>query len=112
MIRGLVPKDRLLEWTVHDVWPPLCEFLGKPIPEEPFPHVNTAAGFEGQESRIAKRYLFGAVRTLVMLARLLWDQGLSSSNMLSSDNEFQSYMYVSVTTSLLAYCSTLSRFLY
>jgi hypothetical protein len=75
MIRGLVPKDRLLEWTVHDGWAPLCEFLGKPIPEEPFPHVNTVAGFEGQESRIAKRYLFGAVRTLVMLSAIAVGSG-------------------------------------
>lgn len=25
MIRGLVPKDRLLEWSVEDGWEPLCE---------------------------------------------------------------------------------------
>jgi hypothetical protein len=31
MIRGLVGRERLLEWTVEDGWEPLCEFLGKPI---------------------------------------------------------------------------------
>lgn len=25
MIRGLVPKDNLLEWTVEDGWEPLCK---------------------------------------------------------------------------------------
>lgn len=31
MIRGLVPKEQLLEWTVEDGWDPLCEFLGKEV---------------------------------------------------------------------------------
>ncbi|ROV89109.1 hypothetical protein VMCG_09865 [Cytospora schulzeri] len=68
MIRGLVPKERLLEWTVEDGWEPLCEFLGKPVPEEPFPHVNAATGFAGQEARIGKKYVFGALKTLAFLS--------------------------------------------
>lgn len=71
MVRGLVPKDQLLEWKVEDGWEPLCKFLGKPIPDEPFPHTNVAAGWAGQESRVAKRFLFGAVRTLVLLGPLI-----------------------------------------
>lgn len=67
MIRGLVPKERLLEWTVEDGWNPLCEFLGKPIPDEPFPHVNAAAGFAGQEMRIGKKYIMGALKNLAVL---------------------------------------------
>jgi hypothetical protein len=66
MIRGLVPRDRLLEWTVEDGWEPLCEFLDKPVPDEPFPHVNTAAGWAGQESKLAKKYIFGAARNLML----------------------------------------------
>lgn len=68
MIRGLVPKERLLEWSIEDGWEPLCEFLGKPIPKEPFPHTNTAAGWAGQESRIAKKYIIGAVKNLVVIS--------------------------------------------
>ena len=45
MIRGMVPKERLLEWSVEDGWQPLCEFLGKPVPDEPFPRTNGPAGF-------------------------------------------------------------------
>ena len=41
MIRGLVPPERLLEWSATDGWEPLCEFLGKDVPKTPFPHVNT-----------------------------------------------------------------------
>lgn len=64
MIRGLVPKDNLLEWTVEDGWEPLCAFLDKPVPDEPFPHANAAVGWAGQEMKIAKRYLFGALKNI------------------------------------------------
>lgn len=46
MIRGLVPKENLLEWSVEDGWEPLCKFLGKPVPSEPFPNTNNAEGFQ------------------------------------------------------------------
>jgi len=39
-IREMVPKDRLLEFNLSGGWQPLCDFLGKPIPDEPFPHEN------------------------------------------------------------------------
>lgn len=46
MIRGLVPPERLLEWTVEDGWEPLCKFLGKEVPNEPLPKMNDRAGFQ------------------------------------------------------------------
>jgi len=39
-VRSIVPKDNLLEFRVQEGWEPLCKFLGKPVPDEPFPHVN------------------------------------------------------------------------
>lgn len=51
MVRGLVEPEGLLEWTVEDGWRPLCDFLGKDMPDEPFPHVNDAAGFKGREQQ-------------------------------------------------------------
>ncbi|KAI1082521.1 P-loop containing nucleoside triphosphate hydrolase protein [Whalleya microplaca] len=71
IIRGLVPKERLLEWTVEDGWEPLCEFLGKPLPDEPFPHANAAAGWSGQESKVAQRFLFGAAKTVMLLGAII-----------------------------------------
>lgn len=64
MIRGLVPKEKLLEWTVEDGWEPLCAFLDKPVPDEPFPHRNDAAGWAGQEMKLGKRYVVGAVQNV------------------------------------------------
>ena len=40
-VRATVPANRLLEWHPGDGWEPLCERLGAPVPEEPFPHINT-----------------------------------------------------------------------
>lgn len=39
-VRRAIPADRLLEFEVGEGWRPLCEFLGVPVPDEPFPHVN------------------------------------------------------------------------
>ncbi|KAH8894305.1 hypothetical protein GQ53DRAFT_859071 [Thozetella sp. PMI_491] len=71
MIRGLVPKERLLEWKVEDGWEPLCEFLGKPVPDEPFPHVNATSGWKDQEARIARRGLTDAVQNLGVIFAVL-----------------------------------------
>jgi hypothetical protein len=42
-VRSKVPETRLLEFESKDGWQPLCEFLGKKVPEgEPYPRVNDA----------------------------------------------------------------------
>ena len=64
-VRQMVPKDRLLEFQLKQGWAPLCDFLGKDIPEKPFPHVNESAEFGtrmallGQKAivRVSKQYL-------------------------------------------------------
>ncbi|MET0158892.1 MAG: sulfotransferase family protein [Acidimicrobiales bacterium] len=40
-VRATVPTDRLLEWTVADGWGPLCAALDVPVPDDPFPRLNT-----------------------------------------------------------------------
>jgi len=37
------PKDKLLMVNLQDGWDPICRFLGKPIPDLPFPHKNKKA---------------------------------------------------------------------
>ncbi|OGM43820.1 hypothetical protein ABOM_007553 [Aspergillus bombycis] len=41
----VVPKDRLLIYEVREGWKPLCEFLGIPEPDNPFPSCNTPGEF-------------------------------------------------------------------
>ena len=40
-VRATVPADRILEWTVTDGWAPICAALDLPVPDEPFPRLNT-----------------------------------------------------------------------
>ena len=42
-VKAAVPHGRLLIFTVTDGWTPLCDFLGVPVPDEPFPRVNERA---------------------------------------------------------------------
>jgi len=42
-VREVVPKDRLIEMSVKDGWKPLCEGLGLPEPDVPFPRLNSRA---------------------------------------------------------------------
>ncbi|KAM0264264.1 hypothetical protein ACHAQJ_000753 [Trichoderma viride] len=39
-VRKHVPSERLLTMELQQGWEPLAKFLGKPIPDEPFPHAN------------------------------------------------------------------------
>ena len=45
-------KERLLIMKMKDGWEPLCKFLGKPIPDEPFPWVNDSEAVSKTASRI------------------------------------------------------------
>lgn len=44
-VKAKVPADQLLVFEVKQGWEPLCEFLGVPVPDEPFPHLNDTASF-------------------------------------------------------------------
>lgn len=44
-VRGQLPANRLLVFEVAQGWKPLCEFLGKPVPDEPFPRRNRREEF-------------------------------------------------------------------
>ncbi|XP_032236771.2 uncharacterized protein LOC116617837 [Nematostella vectensis] len=39
-VKALVPAKQLLVYEVKQGWGPLCEFLGKDVPVEPFPREN------------------------------------------------------------------------
>ena len=44
-VRRHAPADRLVEWRPGDGWQPLCEALGTPAPDQPFPHSNARDDF-------------------------------------------------------------------
>ena len=39
-VKRTVPANKLLIFNVKEGWEPLCQFLGIPVPNTPFPHVN------------------------------------------------------------------------
>ncbi|WP_188111421.1 sulfotransferase family protein [Nocardioides antri] len=55
-VRATVPPDRLVEWSPGDGWEPLCAALGLPVPDEPFPRVNTKADWD----RLPRVWALGA----------------------------------------------------
>jgi hypothetical protein len=42
-VKAAVPPERLLVFNFKEGWDPLCEFLGVPVPDEPFPHENVGS---------------------------------------------------------------------
>lgn len=78
MVRSVVPKERLLEYELGSGWRPLCEFLGRKIPDVEFPRVNETASMQEKIRIIVRR---GVIRLLTkiflwlgpfVLAFLLW----------------------------------------
>jgi hypothetical protein len=55
-VRREIPADRLLEFEVTQGWQPLCDFLGVPVPDEPFPCTNDTATFR---ARVQQRHRAG-----------------------------------------------------
>ena len=53
-VRMHAPRARLLEWHPGDGWEPLCHALGLPVPELPFPHVNTTEDFQQRASSASR----------------------------------------------------------
>ncbi|HZR39788.1 MAG TPA: sulfotransferase [Ktedonobacteraceae bacterium] len=77
-VKSYVPPKKLLVYSVKEGWGPLCEFLGVPVPDVPFPHLNDRASFPPNQLRqeMRKRVLRGAliaaaVLALVFLRRLM-----------------------------------------
>ncbi len=47
-VRKHADPARLLEWQATDGWEPICERLGVPVPDEPFPHTNSTEEFNNR----------------------------------------------------------------
>jgi hypothetical protein len=44
-VRATVPAGRLIEFETGAGWEPLCTALGLPVPDQPFPHLNSTKEF-------------------------------------------------------------------
>jgi hypothetical protein len=52
-VKRVVPKERLLVFEAKQGWEPLCSFLGVPLPNTPYPHLNSTGEFQQNLARIA-----------------------------------------------------------
>jgi hypothetical protein len=64
-IRDNVPAERLLDFKLSDGWGPLCEFLGKEVPDVPFPHLNDSAEYAVRGKRLGKKMIKRALRNIL-----------------------------------------------
>lgn len=47
-VQAAFASDRLLTYTLGDGWAPLCDFLSRPVPQEPYPQSNSTAEFRAR----------------------------------------------------------------
>ena len=53
-VKAAVPAENLLVYSVDQGWPPLCEFLAVPVPDNDFPNVNDRAAMKKTIADITK----------------------------------------------------------
>jgi hypothetical protein len=56
-VRRAVPEDRLLVMDIAEGWEPLCQFLGRKVPEGKFPKVNDGSELEEVVKRVVRTCL-------------------------------------------------------
>jgi hypothetical protein len=50
-VKRTIPEERLLVYDASEGWEPLCAFLDVPVPDGPFPRVNTSQEFRERWTR-------------------------------------------------------------
>ncbi len=50
-VRATIPPERLFEYQPGDDWGPLCSALGMPVPDLPFPHLNSSDAFSKRQDQ-------------------------------------------------------------
>lgn len=66
LVRGAAAGSEFLEYDLHQGWEPLCAFLGKPIPKEPFPSGNVAQDFHQRIEQAMKSRFVRAMRNIAI----------------------------------------------
>lgn len=70
-IRKVMLKKKLLEYRLGNGWEPLCEFLMKQVPNEPFPVVNESEVLDEKLALLARKSLQDMeLRVLKVFCRL------------------------------------------
>jgi hypothetical protein len=91
-IRQVVPKENLLEMELGDGWEPLCQFLGVPVPDVPYPHSNDSKVFQNRH-RLGKSLLVQLVVGIILMAFIAATVPMQAQDIYRRDPElFLSYV--------------------
>ncbi|KAJ5536255.1 hypothetical protein N7513_009441 [Penicillium frequentans] len=76
-VKKVVPPNQLLVYTLGSGWEPLCELLGKPVPNVPFPRLNDRQTFikttkEGWKKYIGISTVAGTMAVLTPILLSWW----------------------------------------
>lgn len=66
-IRRIAPKERLLEYKLGSGWEPLCDFLGKEVPDEEFPHANESQSLVVMFEEMGKKGVRNSVKNITVV---------------------------------------------
>ena len=66
-IRAVVPRERLLDFKLTQGWEPVCAFLGKDVPDQPFPWLNEKGEMRRKEGVYQRR----SIRNMAINAGLV-----------------------------------------
>ena len=69
LVKTVFPEERLLIHSAKDGWEPLCDFLGVPVPDEPYPWLNESISFK-RHLKIIKAVKWMPIVLVIIL--LLW----------------------------------------
>lgn len=53
-VRAEVAPERLIDWQPGDGWTPICQALGMPVPDRPFPHENSSVDYLARKATRAR----------------------------------------------------------
>ena len=65
-----VPAEKLLIFNVKEGWKPLCDFLGVPVPDTPFPRVNSTANFKEMMGARIKKTMGGLLLKCLLVVAI------------------------------------------
>jgi len=70
-VRRVAPRERLLEYKLGSGWGPLCEFLGKDLPDVEFPHANESATLGVMFEEMGKKGVRNSLWNLAVVGAVL-----------------------------------------
>ncbi|KAI1825228.1 hypothetical protein F4861DRAFT_502925 [Xylaria intraflava] len=67
-VRKTIPPERRLEYKIGDGWEPLCAFLGKEVPDVPFPRLNDRAAHNKGRTQARRKVLVDSAKKIASWA--------------------------------------------